>query len=468
MNLKNKEHYKKTLMFGSTLIIWGALTGLYSFIWYTFYSETIVQPFFRKGNWMVVFIYALLLYVFTRIYGGYKIGHLKRGDVMYSATLSMLFVNAITYCQVSLIGRMFMNPWPMLILCVADVLCIISWAVMAHELYLKIYPPRQMLLIYGSERAESLVYKMTTRSEKYDICEAVSIIDGLDAVLEKTLQYNSVIICDVPSEFRNKVLKHCYAHSVRTYITPKISDTIIRGADNIHLFDTPLLLCRNHGLTFEQRFFKRATDLALSGLALLLFSPFMAIIALCIKLYDGGPVLYRQTRLTLGGRAFNIYKFRSMVVDAEKETGARLAMERDGRITPVGRIIRRVRLDELPQLINIFKGDMSIVGPRPERPEIAAEYEKEMPEFSFRLKVKAGLTGYAQIYGKYNTTPYDKLKLDLIYIASYTLLMDIKVILMTIKILFVFESTEGIGAQATTAHNPVPPAPAPRQKTEKL
>ena len=182
----------------------------------------------------------------------------------------------------------------------------------------------------------------------------------------------------------------------------------------------------------------------LSALGCIVTSPIMLITALCIKLYDGGPVFYTQDRLTRDGKVFKVYKFRSMKTDAEKDGVARLAGEHDDRITPVGRVIRKVRIDELPQLLNILKGDMSIVGPRPERPELAAENEKIMPEFRYRLKVKAGLTGYAQVLGKYNTTPYDKLRLDLMYIEQYSLLLDIKLILMTIKILFIPESTEGV------------------------
>jgi len=218
----------------------------------------------------------------------------------------------------------------------------------------------------------------------------------------------------------------------------------VRGADEIHLFDTPLLLCRNLGLTLEQRFLKRCFDMFFASCLLILSLPIMAITAAAIKLYDRGPVFYKQLRLTINGKVFTLYKFRSMIVNAEKQSGARLASENDDRITPIGRFIRKIRLDELPQLLNILKGDMSAVGPRPERPEISQQYEREMPEFGFRLKVKAGLTGYAQVLGKYNTTPYDKLKLDLMYIEHYSILLDIKLILMTIKILFMPSSTEGI------------------------
>ena len=218
----------------------------------------------------------------------------------------------------------------------------------------------------------------------------------------------------------------------------------------MHSFDTPLLVMRNNGLSFEQRVGKRIVDLVLTIPMCIVASPFMLLIAILIKAYDGGPVLYRQRRLTLDGREFMIYKFRSMCVDSEKG-GARLARKNDSRITPVGKVLRNLHLDELPQVLNILKGEMSLVGPRPERPEIAAEYYKEIPEFAFRLRVKAGLTGYAQIYGKYNTTPYDKLKLDMYYIENYSLWRDIRIILMTIKILFVKENTEGVDDSQVTA-----------------
>ena len=176
----------------------------------------------------------------------------------------------------------------------------------------------------------------------------------------------------------------------------------------------------------------------------------MLIIAIAIKLYDHGPVFYRQVRLTRGGKQFMIYKFRSMKIDAEAN-GAQLAKKDDDRITPVGKVLRNLHLDEIPQLFNVFVGDMSMVGPRPERPEIFEKYEESVPDFDFRLKVKAGLTGYAQVYGKYNTTPIDKLKLDLTYIQEYSYRLDLKLLLLTFRIVFRKESSEGVDKKQRTA-----------------
>ena len=273
----------------------------------------------------------------------------------------------------------------------------------------------------------------------------MNVEEGWETVTKEMHNYDAVFLCDIHSPLRNRLVKYCYANGIRSYITPKISDIIIRSSENIHMFDTPLLLSRNNGLSFEQKLVKRLMDIVISLVMLIITSPFMFITAVAIKLYDGGPVFFRQKRCTIDGREFFIHKFRSMIVDAEKEGEVIPATEDDDRITPVGKVIRKTRLDELPQFIDILKGDMSVVGPRPERVEHVEQYTQEIPEFAYRLKVKGGLTGYAQIYGKYNTTAYDKLKLDLMYIQNYSFLLDLKLIIMTVKIIFVKESTEGFG-----------------------
>ena len=236
------------------------------------------------------------------------------------------------------------------------------------------------------------------------------------------------------------------------YLIPRIGDVLMSGATRMHMFHLPMLKVGRYSPTPEYLFLKRALDIVVSGLAFIVLSPIMAAVAIAIKLTDHGPVFYRQCRLTKDGKKFDVLKFRSMRVDAEKDGVARLSSgEHDDRITPVGHFIRKCRLDELPQLINILKGDMSLVGPRPERPEIAVQYERELPEFALRLQAKAGLTGYAQVYGKYNTTPYDKLQMDLMYIANPSLIEDWKILFATVKILFMPESTEGVSEGQTTA-----------------
>ena len=409
------------------------LTAGFAFIWYNHYVEELILPYYKRGNWTLIGVYAVLVWLFIKAYGGFKLGYLKKTDMLYSQLISIVSVNFVAYFIISLIGRHFMIVTPMILLTFVDIAVISVWTLIMGKLYFMIYPPRKLMILYGSHQAASLVLKMSQRVDKYMICESVSITEPAEKIRELILKYEGVIICDIPAEERNDYLKFCYNNSARAYIAPKISDIIVRGADDIRLFDTPLLLCRNYGLDFEQRLFKRTFDIVFSLFALIIASPFMLFSAIAIKLYDGGPVLYKQKRLTLDGKEFNVLKFRSMVVDAEKLSGPVLASEDDPRITPIGRFLRKVRLDELPQLLNILGGDMSVVGPRPERPELTEKYKEEMPEFGFRLKVKAGLTGYAQVTGVYDTVPYDKLKMDLMYIENYSFRMDLQIVLMTIK-----------------------------------
>ena len=409
------------------------------------------SPFFKKGDWLIVAIYGILLLFFSKIYGGLRVGYLTKDNVIYSQVLSITLVNIITYLQIALLAKRFLNIGPFLLLHICDMVIIYFWTLLTNYIFQKLFPPRNMMLIYGNRPSLSLMSKMNKRKDRYKICEVMNINSGIKNIKEKINQYDGIIICDVPSGMRNELLKYCYGISIRVYLTPKISDILARSADEINLFDTPLLLVRKGEMNIEQQFLKRLMDIVVSTLVLVLAMPLMLITVISIKCCDKGPAIYKQKRLTKDGKEFYVYKFRSMYIDAEKDGIARLAQKGDNRITPVGAFIRKVRIDELPQLFNILKGDMSIVGPRPERPEIALQYRQEMPEFDYRLKMKAGLTGYAQVFGKYNTTPYDKLKLDLSYIQNYSLLLDIKLIILTIKILFMKESTEGVSRYQTTA-----------------
>lgn len=431
--MKKRDKYKRTLHLASAVVNISLLTAAFALVWYLCYSKEIVLPFYRKGNWMVIGIYVVITIIFNKVYGSYDVGYLKKTEAFYSQIISVFVVNTIEYCQISVIGRDFMHFMPIVFLTMLDIIIVLTWTLLYGALYKKLYPPRKMIIVYGSKNASNLVMKMCRREDKYIIAESISDDKDFEVIKQKIDEYNGVIMYDLHDTFRNDILKYCFDTSKRVYLAPKISDIIIRGADEINLFDTPLLLCRNDGLSFESRVAKRIFDVVFSLILIPFLAPFMLIAAIAVKMYDKGPVIYKQERLTINGKRFFVYKFRSMITDAEKDGVARLACDDDDRITPVGAFLRKCRLDELPQIFNILKGDMSFVGPRPERPELAEEYEKEMQEFSFRLTVKAGLTGYAQIMGKYDTTPYDKLKMDLMYIEKFSMLNDIKIILMTIK-----------------------------------
>lgn len=439
------EQYKRILRIITITLVLSLETVMFHIIWMNYYSKKIyVVPFFRKGDFYVSGLYLIFMLLFLYIYGGLKMGYMKKGNTIYSQALSGICANVLIYLVIVLLYRHVAPVLPLLILTIAEIVMISILSLAFDFIYNKFFPPRRMLLIYNTPETEHLFSKMQSRKDKFYIAETCSIQEGIDKIKNRIPEYEGVIISDVHSNERNQILKLCYDLSIRVYLTPKISDILIRSSEMLHLFDTPLLLSRNYGLTIDQKFLKRTLDIVISSVALLVGSPIMLLAAVAIKLYDRGPVLFKQKRYTINRKEFYVYKFRSMIVDAEKDGIARLASKNDSRITPIGSILRKTRLDELPQLFNVLKGDMSLVGPRPERPEIAVEYEKELPEFAFRLKVKAGLTGYAQIYGKYNTTPYDKLKLDLMYIQNYSFISDIKLLIVTFKIMFMKESTEGV------------------------
>jgi len=449
MNTKY-EKYKRVYRMVSTLLVVAAQAACFWFVWMGHYNvdEVMGQGFTyaKRGNYVMLAVYVVLLVTFMNVYGAGKIGYQKLGHMVYSQTLALACVNGLTYLEISLISNKMVVTRPMLALTIGEIAVVAAVLFVLNTAYEKMFPPRNLLLVYGDfkEGTESLIEKFNSRKDKYILKDKIHFGEGYGRITEEIDAHpQGVVFCDVPAELRNRLIKHCYGASIRVYVCPNISDLILRSSEDLHFFDTPILLARNGGLSIEQKLMKRIMDIAISTVGIVITSPFMLLTALAIKLYDGGPVFYRQARATNGGKVFYITKFRSMIVNAEKDGRVIPATEKDPRITPVGHIIRAIRMDELPQLFDILRGDMSVVGPRPERVEHVEQYTAQIPEFAYRLKVKGGLTGYAQIYGKYNTSAYDKLKLDLMYIENYSILLDLKLILMTVKILFMKESTEG-------------------------
>jgi len=443
-------------------------TCIYAYFWFTKYyielsSVRISQDGYNLGNGIkftlnghivVLLIYFMLLFFFSRTYGGLRIGYSKPLDVFLSQIFSLLIVNFISYLQLSLMRNWLVSVTPILKVLLFELIFAFIWTIITDFGYRKfVQKPRKLLLISGDHSTEDIERKFGSRPDRFKIVKRMNTSDSMDEIKKECLkkEYGGVIIWDIPTQKRNELVKLCYTNAIRMYIMPKITDVLVKGSDQLHLFDTPVLLLREYSIKIEQRFLKRLIDIVCSLILIVLTSPFMLITALLVHFYDGGPILYKQVRCTKDRKEFYIMKFRSMRQDAEKDGVARLASKNDSRITPVGKFIRKVRLDELPQLFNILVGDMSFIGPRPERPEIIDKYMEDMPEFAFRMKVKAGLAGYAQVYGKYNTTPYDKLKLDLTYIQNYSVWLDIKLMLLTLKILFTPDSTEGVDENQITA-----------------
>ena len=452
--MRQLEAFKRLILLGLGAVGLVLQIMIYRYFYYEYfiYPIKLFLPLYNKGHILLIAIYACLLIMINKMYGGMKIGYYRNAEVIFSQIFALLAVNVITYFQNSIMSVHLLNFEPFAFMTLLQATAAGLWTIIAAFIYKSIFAPRRLLVVHGERPVDDILKKFYSRRDKYTIEKCMNISQGIGAICaEATGRYDAVVIWDIDVETRNEIMKFCYGKNIRVYIMPHISDVILKGSDMLNLFDTPIFLTREYVLTMDERFFKRMIDLVCAVILVVVTSPIMLITAIIVKLYDGGPVLYKQVRVTRDNKEFKIMKFRSMRVDAEKDGVARLASKNDSRITPFGKFIRKVRIDELPQLFNIIKGEMSFIGPRPERPEIIEQYLNEMPEFAYRTKVKAGLAGYAQVYGKYNTTPYDKLKLDLTYIENYSLWLDIKLMLLTLKILFSADSTEGVDDKQITA-----------------
>lgn len=421
------------------------------FTWYSFVKNNNTTGHLTGyGNLlMAVGVYVALYLIVGNELHAFRIGVERITNNLTSQVLTIVVVNMLEI----MISMVITGQWRFAgnFFCYYGILGLFQIAlsmvliVAMVKIYRKIFPPIDVIEVFGRENG--LRKRINIINYKYNITESIYASRySIEDIMEKIGNHEAVLINDLPSKQKNLLLKQCFALNKRVYVVPKISDVIMKSSETLNLLDTPLFLCRNQEISLSSRILKRTFDIILSSIALVIFSPVFIIISILIKLEDGGPVFFRQARCTIGGRVFWIIKFRSMIVDAESDGKSHPARNNDDRITKVGRVIRPWRIDELPQLINILRGEMSIVGPRPERVEHVEKYTSVIPEFGYRLKMKGGLTGYAQVYGKYNTSALDKLKLDLIYITNYTLRLDVQIIFETIKILFLKESTEGFSS----------------------
>ena len=396
--------------------------------------------------WGYVMFAALYLIVFlanANMYRCFNIGMLRRRELVFSFCIASFLTNFIMYFVISLLCKFIIDPLPLL------AVLLFQWAagslllLLANRMFFLLRPVRNAAMVCSQDQHETeTLEKFQNMRDSYRIVEVISEAAGFDAIAAGLAPYSTVIAGAIDASLRQKLVNFCFEHNKRLFVLPSVQDIILHNSHETFVGDSVVYLCKNRAFTIEQLAVKRLMDIAVSLLGLLLTSPIMLVTALLIKLYDGGPVFFRQVRYTRNLERFTLIKFRSMIVDAETD-GARFTTPDDQRITPVGRFIRRTRIDELPQFFNILRGEMSLVGPRAERIENADYYCEMLPEFRYRMKVKAGLTGYAQIYGKYNTSYEDKLKLDLLYIENCSLIKDLQLLLLTVRVLFLPESTEG-------------------------
>lgn len=448
-----KKETRRSIIRISKLFYYVVAVLLFAYVWFKHYNSYLIASSPRRFGVAFVGVYCLFFHFLVRTYEGLTVGVSKVSELVYSLSLACVICDCIMFVIAWLLNNIFPPVLPMVALFGVQVLFSTLWVVLSDLLYFKIYKVRKAVAIYFDNRDYERLVDLNSVSRKFRVERKICVTGEVDqSVLDQLEGMDAVFVRGLPANERNDILKHCVQNGIEVYLWPKIGDVLIAGAEHTQMFHVPMMYLRRYSPNLEYLLVKRAFDIFVSLLGIIISLPFMVLTALAIKLHDGGPVLYKQVRLTKDEREFKILKFRSMRVDAEKDGVARLSTgDTDDRVTPVGKVIRAIRFDELPQLFNILKGDMSIVGPRPERPEIAAQYVEQMPEFRLRLQAKAGLTGYAQVYGKYNSLPYDKLQMDLLYISNPSFLEDIRIMFATVKILFLKESTEGVAEGQITA-----------------
>ena len=435
---------KKTIPLSVIKIINTVMVAIpFIICWYLYYEPITLTTESKQVSVLVLAVYGSIFYTLCLRLDGFRASVMRISELIYSQIIAVALTDICAAIGIWMLSIHFPNLFPGLLCFLGQcaVIPLICWQ--EYTSYYKNHPPQRTLVVYDVRQGMENLVSAYGMEQRFEIIGVQPVEEALENN-EYLDRAEVIFLCGIHSGERNQLLKECMYRDKQVYIIPRIGDILMSGAEQMHMFHLPMLRSRRYQPMSEYRTIKRTLDIVFSGIALILFSPIMLITAAAVKM-DGGPVFYKQTRLTQNGKQFKILKFRSMCVDAEKMTGAVLSTGKDDpRITKVGRIIRACRVDEMPQLINIFKGEMSIVGPRPERPEIAEIYEKDLPEFRLRLQAKAGLTGYAQVYGKYNTTPYDKLLMDLMYISCASMFIDLRIAIETLRILFDKQSTEGI------------------------
>ena len=412
---------------------------------YTYIHHYPSATFWGRGNLLFFVVYFAILVLFMTIYGSFSIRKYRTRELVFAFGLSCFFTDVITYFIMCMIAQTILSPKFVILTLLAQCLIETGLFIFARIMADRLEPAAPALLIVPEKDAEEGVRdKFDRRRTRYYIDRVVSADTPWDELCAIMHSYGTVVLLPMEKELRRRIMDDCFWHGVEILLKPDMQDIMVNCADTVIMSDVPLYAVHtgNHDRGYLTA--KRGLDIVASVCGLLICSPIFLAAAVAIKIQDGGPVFYRQKRLTLGGKPFYLTKFRSMVVNAESATGAVLAGKSDSRITEVGAFLRATRIDELPQLLNILNGDMTLVGPRPERPEFYEKYCAEYPEFAYRLRAKAGLTGYAQLYGRYNTTFADKALLDMHYIQKASFLWDLQLIFYTLKIIFVKESTEGV------------------------
>lgn len=433
---------RKIMMFiGDILIIGLSYVMTIAII---FDEEVMINNIYQYSGLLpiIIVVTGLLL----NINGLYSIEHKRFTEILLSLFVTNLCTFILVFFLSLFIYEELTSRQVLFTTTIIQSCCLSIWRYFFWKVECHLHDRRKVLLI-GSPDECIHVYNRLSQQPQLNMClkYVCTNMDNL-SWQNAASQVDIIMMCpEMRHHHKVQVINYCYTHRKQPLLIPNTFEIFCSGSELDKIDDIPVFRLQNLHPSLEIRLFKRFFDIMIAGIGFVCAIPFMLLTVLAIKLTDPGPVLYSQIRTGRDGKQFKVYKFRTMRVDAEKYSGPMLAREHDPRITKTGRFLRAVRLDELPQIWNVLVGDMSIVGPRPERPFFVKQFIEEMPEYAYRHNVKPGITGLAQVYGKYNTTPFDKLVYDLMYIQRCNLLTDMTIIIQTVKVLFTKSATEGTG-----------------------
>lgn len=445
---RQKAHRQEVLL-GLFRIALYTLITLSFFLILSFTNKPILHLSRTSGITLLSFV--LYEYLFTRIYGGYRPGIIRARSNFSSMVLIALFSDLAAYIELQIMNVndghndfLILFDIDALLLLAAfavQVVVIALFCAIGDRVYFSLHPPLSACVITGSEEDREIIFsKLSSHAKHFRVDDSILYTD--EDVRGHVKRAEAVVLYHLPPAAHQELIAYAYKHKKVLYFDLNIGNIVSTHSQPYMLDDVLMHSHHQHGLTGTQRFIKRTMDICLSSLALVLLSPVMLGCAVAVKACDGGSVFFKQKRITRDATVFYMLKFRTMKEHDGTQRQYSAEVD-DERVTKAGRVLRRWRLDELPQLINILAGDMSLVGPRPEMLENIEMYTYDLPEFAYRDRVKAGLTGYAQIEGKYNTSPRDKLMMDITYIENYSVWLDIKLLAKTLLVFFTPESTEG-------------------------
>lgn len=418
-------------------------TWIFHKVWMHFYSPLYYIQFYSIGKYAATIICGGLYALLGRLYGTFWLKISRISEIMYANIVTNVMVGGAMYLVAWIFIRHLPNIFPMLMIVCIWTFITLVWVKPAISFINHYCAVERIAIIYDEnhyyQNAKTILDRLGWR---FRVVDEISANQKTEDIMKRLriVSAEAVMICDIPAEKKNEILKHCILKNLLTYMQPSANDYLIQSAKDVRIGNLPFMCCQKVSNASFYTTIKRVLDIVLGVAGLIVATPVMIVIALLIRKEDGGPIFIKEQRLTIHKKEFILYKFRATKPGIVERDFAKVSEKES--LTLIGRFIRRWKLDELPKLINVVKGDIALVGPRPEVLEDAIRFEQELPEYALKYQVKAGLTGYVQIYGRYSTCLADRLQMDLLCMSQQSLAWDMKMLLATVKVIFLPEGMD--------------------------